>query len=357
MNCEPPAAHPEPAASFVRLLPKVELHLHLEGSIQPETLRELLRSNNRPDDQAEAWLAARVRQGYRYGGFAEFLEAFKYVALLLETPRDYALVTRRLVEGLALQNVRYAEVTLAAGVLLWKKQSVPAVFEACAESARDIGSRLGVRVSWIFDAVRQFGADHAREVVTWAARFREAGVVAFGIGGDELRGPAELFRDVYRQARDLGLHTTAHAGETAGPEGVRAAVELLGAERIGHGIAAIRDASVLCLLRERQIPLEVCLTSNLATGVVSRIEEHPLPWLLEEGLVVTLNSDDPGLFGTTLEQEFDLAMRSYQLRPQDAARLCENAIRASFLSGPEQEALAAELHVQTGGREPPRLAN
>jgi aminodeoxyfutalosine deaminase len=334
--------------TLIGRLPKVELHLHLEGSVRPETLLELSRAKGRLRKETEDWISQRIRRGFRYSGFKEFLNAFKLVALLLETPSDYALITSRLMEWLAVQNVKYAEIILSAGVLLWKKQSVPAVFEAAAQAARETGSRLGVRVNWIFDAVRQFGVEHARAVLRWAARFRTAGVVAFGLGGDEKRGPADHFVAVYREARDLGLHVTAHAGETAGPESIRKAVELLGAERIGHGLTAAQDEAVMGLLRDRCIPLEVCPTSNVCTGLLARLEDHPLPRFLQSGLVITLNSDDPAMFGTSLEEEFVLATRAFGLDEVDILRLSENGIRSAFLPESERENLLAELHGPPG---------
>jgi aminodeoxyfutalosine deaminase len=330
--------------TLIGRLPKVELHLHLEGSVRPETLLELSRAKGRLRKETEDWISQRIRRGFRYSGFKEFLNAFKLVALLLETPSDYALITSRLMEWLAVQNVKYAEIILSAGVLLWKKQSVPAVFEAAAQAAREAGSRLGVRVNWIFDAVRQFGVDHARAVLQWAARFRAAGVVAFGLGGDEKRGPADHFVAVYREARDLGLHVTAHAGETAGPESIRKAVELLGAERIGHGLTAAQDEAVMGLLRDRCTPLEVCPTSNVCTGLLARLEDHPLPRFLQSGLVITLNSDDPAMFGTSLEDEFVLATRAFGLDKVDVLRLSENGIRSAFLPESERGNLLTELH-------------
>lgn len=329
--------------TFIQRLPKVELHLHLEGSVRPETLRELSRTKGREQQGVEDWIAQRISSGFRYHDFRDFINVFTAVTLLLETPADYALATTRLIEWLAEQNVRYAEVTLSAGVVLWKKQSLEAVFEAAAAASADAEARLGVRVRWILDAIRQFGANHARQVLAYAGRFRALGVVAFGIGGDEARGPAELFPDVYRQARDLGLHVTAHAGETRGPESIRRAVELLGAERIGHGLSAIRDPAVVALLRERRVPVEVCLSSNVATGVLARVSDHPLKKFLEEGLVVTLNSDDPAMFGTSLEREFELAVENFLLARGQLVRLCENAARAAFLSEEEKRPLLEEL--------------
>ncbi len=332
-----------PLDPFIHRLPKVELHLHLEGSIRPETLRELAEDKGLVRREVTKWINRRRDGRYRYGSFKSFLRSFGVVTLLLKTPEDYALATTRLAEWLATQNVRYAEVTLSAGVLLWKKQSVEEVFNAVERAAREARAHLGVRLQWIFDAVRHFGVEHTREVLTWAIRFRERGVVAFGIGGDEARGPAEWFTDVFREAREAGLRLTAHAGETAGPESIRRAVELLGAERIGHGLTAIQAPEVMALLRDRRIPLEVCPTSNVATGLVKRFEDHPLPRFLEAGLAVTLNSDDPAMFGTSLQKEFERSAKAFSWTREQIVQLCENAMRFSFLRDEEKAPLLKEL--------------
>src|ERR1035437_509496 len=185
-------------------LPKAELHLHLEGSVEPETLHEL--------DAATP--VETFRALYRYADFDAFLKAFGEVGKRLRSPEDYALITRRLVERLAAQNVRYAEIILAAGVVLWKKQDFAPIFEAVCEGAK--GSPVEVR--WILDAVRQFGAEHVMTVARLAAERADRGVVAFGIGGSEERGPAELFAEAFAFAKRAGLHLTAHAGESMGPE-------------------------------------------------------------------------------------------------------------------------------------------
>ena len=322
-------------ATFITRLPKAELHLHLEGSARPETLRELARRKRRLKKETEDWIRQQTRQSFRYRDFPDFLAAFRLVTLLLETPEDYALVTTRLVEWLASQNVRYAEVMLAAGVVLWKKQPLEPIFEASSAAARAAEVRCGVRLNWIFDVIRHYGPEPARQVLEAAIRFRGQGVVAFGIGGDELHGPVELFTDIAREAREQGLHVVAHAGETVGPESIRQAVETVGAERIGHGFTAAQDASVLALLRERRIPLEVCPTSNLATGLLARLEDHPLPKFLAAGLEVTLNSDDPAMFGTSLEGEYLAAAQQFALSREQIIHLCATGFRASFL--PEEE--------------------
>jgi len=216
-----------------------------------------------------------------------------------------------------------------------------------AAAAEEAEARTGVRVKWIFDAIRHFGTDHAREVLRWAARYRSRGVVGFGIGGDEVGGPARLFPNIFREARDMGLHCVAHAGEACGPESIRDAVELLGAERIGHGLTAIRDSGVMALLRERRIPVEACPSSNVSTGLIARFQDHPLPKFLDAGLVVTLNSDDPAMFGTSLQKEFLEAARCFNLSRETLVELCRNAVHASFLSEDEKRKLLEQLRVES----------
>jgi len=202
--------------------------------------------------------------------------------------------------------VTYAEITLSAGVVLWKKQDLSAIWTA----VRDAGRAGPVEVRWIFDAVRHFGPEHGQEVAAAAAQFAGDGVVAFGIGGDEARGPALPFGDVFAFARSRGLHTIAHAGETTDARSVWDALEI-GAERIGHGIRAIDDPLLLRHLADRGIPLEVCPTSNVATGAVPSLAAHPLRALIDAGLTVTLNSDDPAMFQTTITREYELARREF----------------------------------------------
>jgi aminodeoxyfutalosine deaminase len=281
-------------ADFIREMPKAELHLHLEGAVEPETLHEL--------DPATS--LEELRALYRYADFEGFLKAFGEVGKRLRRPEDYALATRRLLERLAGQNVRYAEIILAAGVVLWKGQEFGPIFDA----VRDAAAGSPVQCRWIVDAVRQFSVDDAMRVAEMAAERTGQGVVAFGIGGSEARGPAERFTEVFAFAKSAGLRLTAHAGETGDPKSVWAALRL-GAERIGHGIAAARDPDLLRCLRERDIPLEISITSNLVTGVVARLEDHPIRLLYDAGVPLVLNTDDPAMFGCTLEGEYRLAQR------------------------------------------------
>ena len=298
-----------------RSWPKAELHLHLEGSLEPETLHKL-------DPAADIFA---LRELYHYADFDGFLKAFAAVSKLLRTPADYALVTRRLLDRLAAQNVRYAEITIAAGVVLWKQQAFAPIFDAIADAAA--GSP--VRVRWILDAVRQFGPEPAMTVAGWAAERIGRGVIAVGIGGSEERGPAGWFADMFSFARAAGLRLTAHAGETAGPESVWAALEI-GAERIGHGLAADRDPRLLAHLAGRRIPLEICLTSNLVTGAVARLEDHPIRRLYDAGVPIALATDDPAMFRCTLTGEYQLAATHFGFSESELRGIAENSFRYAF---------------------------
>jgi aminodeoxyfutalosine deaminase len=294
----------------VATVPKAELHLHLEGSIQPSTVCALTARHGVTVTEQE------VRRRYAYHNFLEFLETFKWVTSFLRDPQDYALITRDLAEHLLSQRVIYAEITISVGVMQLRKQRPESNFEAILAAAEPFESR-GLRMNWIFDAVRQFGAEAASRVVEAAKDCASKSIVAFGIGGDELSVPTKEFRPVYDQAAPLGLHRLIHAGEIGGPEKIREAVELLGVERIGHGIAAINDPALMDLLADRRIPLEICPQSNIRTGALAlqlrradaRMEDHPLPALFRHGIPIVLSTDDPAMFHTTLHKEYEHAHR------------------------------------------------
>ena len=240
-------------------LPKAELHLHLEGSIRPDTALKLAARHGVTLTPEE--VAAR----YNFSNFNGFLETFKWVTSYLRTPDDYALITRQLCEELVRQHVVYAEFTISAGVILRRMQNLEATVAAIRDAAQSVPfARL--RTAFILDAARQFGPDPAKEVARWAAKLQKLGVVSFGMGGDELAYPTVNFRPAFDLARQDGLHIVCHAGEIGGPDSVREAIELLGAERIGHGIAVMRDAAFADTLAMRRVVLEVCPTSNMCTG-------------------------------------------------------------------------------------------
>ena len=317
-------------------MPKAELHLHLEGSIQPATVCALTARHG------VVMTGEDVRRRYAYRDFSEFIDAFKWVTSFLRDPQDYALIARDLAEHLLTQNVVYTEVTLSIGVMLLRKQQPEANFEALL-SATEPFERRGLRFRWVFDAARQFGADAAMEVVESARRCASKAIVAFGIGGDELSVPTEEFQPVYARAAEIGLHRLIHAGETGGPGKIREAIELLGVERIGHGIAAIHDPALMDLLVERWIPLEICPGSNIRTGALAlqlgresaRIEDHPLPKLLRHGIPIVLSTDDPAMFHTTLQTEYENAARM-GLKEEELLTLVEMGFQHAFRAAAER---------------------
>ena len=317
-------------------LPKAELHLHLEGSIQPATVCALTARHGVIMTEEE------VRRRYAYRDFPEFIEAFKWVTSFLRAPQDYALIARDLAEHLLTQRVIYTEVTLSIGVMLLRKQRVEANFEALLRATEPFESR-GLRFQWVFDAARQFGADAAMEVVESAKRCDSKAIVAFGIGGDELSVPTKEFRPVYDHAAQMGLHRLMHAGEVGAPEKIREAIELLGAERIGHGIAAIHDPELMDLLAERKLPLEICPGSNMKTAALARqlqredprIEDHPLPKLLRHGIPIVLSTDDPAMFHTTLHEEYVNAARM-GLQEDELTRIVEMGFEHAFFPAGER---------------------
>jgi aminodeoxyfutalosine deaminase len=313
--------------------------VHLEGTMEPATVVALAKKYG--DALDESTVAAR----YATRDFSAFIEAYKWVTSYLRAPADYALAARRMCEQMLIQNVVYAEVTLSAGVMLLRKQDVCANFAAIREAAAPYESR-GLRLQWIFDAVRQFGAAAAHEVARCAVTLRDAGVVAFGMGGDELARPAAEFRDVYEYAADNGLHRLVHAGEIGGPDSVRDAVEILGAERIGHGMSAAADSKLMTLLAERSIGLEMCPTSNLRTGALVRylgradasLANHPLPELFRTGIPISVSTDDPAMFETTLAGEFSV-LGPMGLSHQEITRIAEGGFLGAFLAAGEKSTL------------------
>jgi aminodeoxyfutalosine deaminase len=313
-------------SSFIRTIPKAELHLHLEGSVEPGTLLELRRRHG-----MDGASLGDVEELYQYKDFAGFLSAFKDVTGHLRSPEDYELITYRLMERLKAQNVLHAEVIVSVGVCLWRKQDFEAIFEGLERGRAGGEKDFGVSLLWIFDAVRQFGAEKALPVVDLAIRFRDRNVIAFGIGGDEKAGPPELFSVVYARAAEHGLHLTAHAGESAGPESIWGALNLK-AERLGHGFTAGQDAELMEVLAERQVPVEICVTSNLRTGCCAELAQHPVRRYFDQGLMLTLNSDDPAMFRTSLTGEFALVQEAFGFTDEHLRELARNSFEASFLA-------------------------
>jgi adenosine deaminase len=325
----------------LRALPKVQLHCHLEGTVRAATFRELAEQYGVVSPRAAGPLEAT----YSFANFGEFLLTFAEVCKVLRTPADYARIARDYAADAIAQNVRYAEVFISPSVWTFfhanldVDETVAAMRSAFDEARRD----HGFEVALICDLTRNFGVERAQQTAERAVGLAHAGrgVIGIGLGGDESKYPAEDYFGPFVYARAHGLHCVAHAGEAAGPESVRAAIEILGAERIGHGVRAIEDPALVELLAERRIPLEVCPTSNRLTGVAPATAPHPLIELDASGVLCALDADDPALFSTTLSDEYALAHE--WLGWDGVLRLAANGIEASFASAEQKAALRREL--------------
>jgi adenosine deaminase len=314
----------------VHALPKLHLHCHLEGTTRPQTFRDLALS---------AGVTA-AEQPYEFDGFPAFLATFMAVCRSLRAPEDYARIAREFVHDARAQNVVYGEIFVSPSAWSFFHPDLD-VEEALHAIARELRVTDDAPFSLIVDVTRNLGPVSAMQTVELAASLKECGVVGIGLGGDEARFPAELFAGVFEAAREAGLHTVAHAGEAASAQSVRAAVEVLGAERIGHGVRALEDPGVVSMLAQREIALEMCPTSNFLTGAADRDRPHPIFALAKAGVPVVVDADDPALFGTSIEAEYRYVAQHGGI---ELLRGCvATAIDKSFASGGRKRALRAAL--------------
>jgi len=346
----------EVTSDFIRRLPKAELHLHLEGSVDPPTLSQLSEKHHTPfpwaskryqplADSHRPLTVAEASALYDYEDFGGFLLAFKAVTERLRDPEDFEFIVYRLAEKLAAEGCVHAEVFVSAGIVFWRGQDFDPLFEGLERGRRRAERDFGVTLLWIIDAVRNFGVEEAEKVLakTIELRGRAESVVGIGIGGDERVAPPELFQGVYEQAARAGLRLSVHAGEAAGPSSIHGALDWLGAERLGHALSAIEDEELLMRLVRERIPLELCLTSNLRTRCCPRPESHPLRRYYDAGALVTLNTDDPAMFQTTLCREYQLAQEHFGFTEDELRQLAANSIRASWLPEERKQELLRSL--------------
>lgn len=305
-------------------LPKADLHLHLEGAITPADLRALYPAGRRPPVPRRHWPAL-----YRFRGFRGFLRAFGALCDLLETAEDFGRAASRLAGRLARQGVRRAEILLSLPVHLRRGLRGEAILESIL-ARREEARRRGVGMGLILDGVRQWGPESLAPCLDLARRYHREGVLGIGLGGDETARQPEEYAPLYRRAREAGLRTVLHAGETGGPEAIERALRALEPERVGHALRAAEDPRLLDALAERRTPVEVAVTSNWRTGLVRRRSDHPLAVFLERGVNVVLATDDPAFFRTTLVDEYALAQRLCRLSPARMRSLARESLLAAF---------------------------
>jgi aminodeoxyfutalosine deaminase len=328
---------------FARRMSKIELHVHLEGSIRPTTLLQLAERNG---VRLPAQDVEELQDFYRFRDFPHFIEVYVTITRCLQTPDDYRLIAYEFGADCARQNIRYAEVTFSiytnvkyAG-LAW--QTIVEGLNAGRAQAR---AEFGVDWQWVFDIVRDV-PETQEEVVEIALAARDDGVVALGLGGSEEGFPPELFERSFERARRGGLHSVPHAGEIVGPASIWSALRLLHADRIGHGVRSVEDPALVDHLRERQVPLELCPTSNVCLGIYQNYGTHPLRRLWDAGLLITVNSDDPPLFGTDLNREYEVLVDHFGFSADELGRVSLNGLHASFLPQVEKARLEAEFHAR-----------
>lgn len=322
---------PQDIDAAVSALPKIHLHCHLEGTLRPATFRELAK-------RAGIAVAEPV---YGFTEFAGFLQTFMDVCRSLRLPDDYRRLAREFVQDARERGVIYGElfVSPSAWMFFHPQLDVTATLEGIS---KELGAADFATFSLIVDVTRNLGVESAMKTTALAESLKHCGVIGIGLGGDESRFPAELFRDVFAYARERGLHTVAHAGEAAGAQSVRAAVEVLGAERIGHGVRALEDSSVVAMLVERAIPLEICPTSNFLTGAASREQPHPLVELYAAGVPIIVDADDPALFGCSIDAEYRYVAQTLGIGA--LRNLVANAVEASFAATELKEAMRSHLN-------------
>lgn len=327
--------------SFIAGLPKAELHVHHVGSASPRIVAELAaRHEGRSPVPADP---AALADYFAFTDFAHFIEVYLSVVDLVRDEEDVRMLTYEVARELARQQVRYAELTVTPYSHV--RRGIDAKgFCAAIEDAREAAAKeLGIELSWIFDIPGEAGLPAAEETLRISLEEQPAGLIGFGLGGPEIGVPRPQFKPYFDRARAAGLHSLPHAGETTGPETIWDALRDLGAERIGHGISAAGDPQLMAYLAEQGIPLEISPTSNVRTRAIAGIDEHPLPTLVAAGVQVSINSDDPPMFGTTLEEEYAVAAHLLGLDEAGVADLARAAVNHSFLAEPAKRALLSEI--------------
>jgi adenosine deaminase len=329
-----------PIEQFIRRMPKVELHLHLEGSARAATLLDMAAHNGVALPAADV---PALEERFRYNSLQEFIRVYMDCVRAIVSGADFERLAYELALDLAAQQVYYAEVMISPMQYLLRGLDFDEILEGIAAGYARAERETGIVVRTAFDYGRQYGVERAWEALAIARAARDRGVVAFSIGGDELNHPPERFQPVFAAAAESGLRLMAHAGEIVGPASVWGAVQVLGCERIGHGIHSIDDPALLAELRERRVMLDVSPTSNLRTGASPSLEAHPLRRLFEAGVRISINSDDPTFFQTTLTDEFRLAVGHFGFSVDEICAVILDSARATFLLPEQQAALIARI--------------
>lgn len=330
--------------AFITGLPKAELHVHHVGSASPRIVSELAA---RHPDSAVPTDPDALADYFTFRDFAHFIEVYLSVVDLIRDAEDVRLLTYEVARDMARQQIRYAELTVTPFSSTSRGIPDAAFVEAIEDARKTAESELGVVLRWCFDIPGEAGLAAAEETTRIACDLQPEGLVSFGLGGPEIGVARPQFKPYFDRALAVGLHSVPHAGETTGPGTIWDALRELRAERIGHGTSATQDPALLAHLAEHRIPLEICPTSNIATRAVRTLDEHPLKEMVDAGVPVTINSDDPPMFGTDLNTEYGVAARLLGLDATGVAGLAKNAVEASFMDTTAKARLSAEIDAYT----------
>jgi len=315
-----------PTSTWYERVPKVELHLHLEGAIPHEALWQLIQKYG--SDPAVPDIEALQRR-FQYRDFPHFIETWVWKNQFLREYEDFTLIAEAVAKNLAGQNIKYAEMFYSPLPFLQQGLETRKLTEAICTG---LGRVKQIETALIMDFSRDSGVPDAEKNLGAVMELKKLGVIGVGLGGSEQKYPPELYTKIYEKARLMGFHTGAHAGEAAGPQSIWGAVRSLKVERIGHGTRAIEDETLMRYLAEKQIPLECCPLSNVCTGVVKSIDFHPVKIFFDAGLLVTINTDDPAMFGNSLAQEYQLLEERLGFSRDEVRKLILNGVKASWLS-------------------------
>jgi len=324
-------------STWYERVPKVELHLHLEGAIPQEALWQLIQKYG--GDPAVPNVEA-LRQKFQYRDFPHFIETWVWKNQFLREYDDFTFIAEAVAQNLARQNVKYTEMFYSPLPFLQQGLETRKLTEAICTGLSRVTQG---DVALIMDFSRDSGVADAENNLGTVKELKTLGVIGVGLGGSEQKYPPELYTKIYEKARLMGFHATAHAGEAAGPESIWGAVRSLKVERIGHGTRAIEDESLMRYLAEKQIPLECCPLSNVCTGVVKSIEAHPVKKLFDAGLLVTVNTDDPAMFGNSLEQEYQMLEERLGFSREEVRKVILNGVKATWLSDERKKKLQETL--------------
>lgn len=328
--------------AYIQKMPKVELHLHLEGSIRPEILLQLATKNGieLPYDTVDG-----IQEWYQFRDFDHFIEVYITVCSTLRSPEDFSLITYDLAKTLAAQNCRYTEVTWTPGAHARTYEEYLHLFDGLIDGQRKAQAEFGIEMRWIPDFGRHKPPEFGEKVAKWIStpESKERGVVAFGIGGPEVGNPPEKFEWAVALAAENGVPCNPHAGETVGPKSIWNAILVLNAQRIKHGIRAIEDHELVDYLVEHNILIEVCPTSNLCLGVYDSYDDYPLKELAAKGVTFTVSSDDPPMFNTTLTDEYLHVVQDCGLSLEQLEQSVLDGLQHSYLPPERKKAMIEEF--------------